>query len=239
MNALSLLFLLGSASGALTTMTGLGGGLLLLLALALWFDPGTALAVTAPALLAGNLHRLFMFRRSLDRRVALRLAAGAVPGALLGGALAVQLPSAALRILLVLATAVALAKALGWLRWQPPTSAVVPVAAVGGFITGTSGGGGLLVPPLLLSMGLRGPAYLATTALSAAAMHTARLAAYGAAGWMDLERWTLAGTLALAIPAGNLIGRALSARVPPPALERFTHATLVVVCGLAVAGVSR
>ncbi|MCA9555457.1 MAG: TSUP family transporter [Myxococcales bacterium] len=239
MTELFLLAALGLAAGALTTLTGVGGGLLLLLALALWFDPGTALAVTAPALLAGNLHRLFLFRRHLDARIAGRLALGAVPGALLGGALAVQLPHGVLRGLLLGATALALAKALGWIRWRPPASAVVPVAAVGGFITATSGGGGLLVPPLLLSMGLTGPAYLATTALSAAAMHIARLTAYGAGGWMDATRWALAGALALAIPVGNLLGRALRERVPAGALERFTHATLVVVCGLAVAGVSR
>src|SRR5690349_10895588 len=78
---------LGLLAGALTTVAGLGGGMLLLLALATLGEPHEALAVTAPALLVGNLHRLWMGRRELDRETALPLVAGALPGALVGGGL--------------------------------------------------------------------------------------------------------------------------------------------------------
>ena len=74
-------------AGLLTTVAGLGGGILMLLAVSLATDPKVALVATAPALLAGNLHRAFLFRGDVDRRVARAFALGAFPGSVLGGAL--------------------------------------------------------------------------------------------------------------------------------------------------------
>ena len=48
---------LGTIAGILTTLAGQGGGLFLLLAIAALVGPHEALAITAPALLLGNLHR--------------------------------------------------------------------------------------------------------------------------------------------------------------------------------------
>ena len=229
--------LLGGLAGVLTTITGVGGGLLLLVSLALAFDPATALAITAPGLLAGNLHRLFMFRRQLDLGLAGRLALGALPGAFLGGALATRLPEAALRGVLLFATALAIAKTIGRLRWSPPRGAVVPVGAIAGALTASGGGGGVLVPPTLLALGLTGPAYLATAAAAAAAIHVGRLSAYGLAGWMDETRWMQAGLLALTIPTGNLLGRALRAKLGDRMILRCTQVALVTASLLAVLGV--
>lgn len=227
---------LGLIAGAITTVTGVGGGLLLLVVLALLFDPATALAITAPGLLAGNLHRLFMFRRSLDLGLAARLALGALPGAALGGALAAGLSEGTLRVVILLAAGLAVARALNWVRWNPPRGALVPVGALAGALTAAGGGGGILIPPALLALGLRGPAYLATTAAASAAIHVGRLSAYGVAGWMNETRWWQAGLLALTIPLGNLIGRAVRDRLGERTIDFATHAALVVVCVLAVIG---
>lgn len=234
--SLLLLVTLGLLAGALTTITGVGGGILLLVSLALLIDPATALVITAPGLLAGNLHRLFLFRRHLRWALAGRLILGALPGALVGGVIAVHLPDLVLRGLLLLATGLALAKALGWVHFRPKPGWLVPVGATAGLITAMGGGGGVLVPPTLLTLGLTGPAYLATAAAAASAMHVGRLAAYGAAGSVDASRMKLALLLALAIPAGNLLGRAMRGRLSDTTVHVFTHAVLVVVTVVAVAG---
>ena len=51
-----------------------------------------------------------------------------------------------------------------------------------GLLKDQVGGAGLLVGPLLLSLGLSGPAYLATMSLSSLSMHAGRLAAGAQAG---------------------------------------------------------
>src|SRR4051794_19686783 len=92
---------LGCIAGTLTTLAGQGGGLFLLLVLAALLGPHQALAITAPALLLGNLHRAALFRESIDKSVAVRVIAGAVPGAFVGGILARVIPAWVLQIMLV------------------------------------------------------------------------------------------------------------------------------------------
>jgi uncharacterized protein len=237
---LALLPLLGVASGALTTLAGLGGGILLLLALSLVWGPTAALAATAPALLLSNLHRFWMFRRDADRRVAGAFIAGALPGSIAGGALAARVPEVALAWVMVAMTAVALARAAGLWKWQPRPTVLLPAGVGIGLLTGTSGGAGVLVAPLLLSTGLTGQAYVATAAICAVAMHTGRVLAYGAGGLVTGETLIRTGILTVALLIGNLIGKRLRARMLDERRARqLEMATLVVCVGLSVAGIGR
>src|SRR5688500_8849129 len=102
---------LGLTAGALTTVAGLGGGLLLLLVLSLVWDAHTALAVTAPALLIGNFHRAWMFRSKIDRRVARAFVTGAFPGALVGALFAIAVPEPVLHAMMLAMTLLAIARA--------------------------------------------------------------------------------------------------------------------------------
>ena len=81
------LCILGFLAGGLTTVAGMGGGVMLVLALSLVASPVEALAITSPALLIGNLHRVAVGRRAIDRAVARPFVLGALPGSLLGGLL--------------------------------------------------------------------------------------------------------------------------------------------------------
>ena len=91
------LVVLGVLAGGLTTVAGMGGGVMLVLALSLVASPVEALAITSPALLVGNLHRVAVGRRAIDRAVARPFVLGALPGSLLGGLVAVAVPPALLQ----------------------------------------------------------------------------------------------------------------------------------------------
>src|SRR4051812_29179882 len=132
------LVVLGLLAGVLTTLAGQGGGLFLLLGCSLLLGPHAALAITAPALLIGNLHRAVLFRRFIDRRVAGLMIAGALPGAFVGGLLAGVVPGWALQVFLVALTAVAIARALKWLSFDVPRWALGPSGFVIGGMTGTA-----------------------------------------------------------------------------------------------------
>lgn len=232
---MTVVFLLfGLMAGVLTTLAGQGGGLVLLLACSTIVGPHEALAITAPALLFGNLHRALLLRRFIDRAVASRVMLGAVPGALAGGFAAGWIPSWGLRIVLVLITGLAVAKALGWLRFTLPSGAF-PVAGLGiGAMTGTSGGAGVLVAPLLLSAGLTGRTFVATTSAIAVSMHIGRVVGYAGLGFFSggLVGTTLLVTVA--IFAGNWLG----GRIPVAAKVQgfLEYGTLVVCVALSVAG---
>jgi uncharacterized protein len=86
------LLALGLAAGVLTSLAGQGGGLFLLIACSALHGPRVALAMTAPALLLGNLHRAWIYRRTVDRPIAWRMTLGGLPGAVLGGLVAGAMP---------------------------------------------------------------------------------------------------------------------------------------------------
>ena len=232
---MALLLLFGLLAGALTTVAGLGGGQLLVLALASFVGPREALAISAPALLAGNLHRFALYRTHVDRRVALAFAAGALPASALGGWLAVSLPAWLLSVLLGATTLIAVARALGLVKLAPPPSTLPAAGAVIGTICATSSGAGLLLAPLLLSTGLSGPAYVATGALCALSMHVGRVAGYAVGGSIGATTLMQSAALAAAIVAGNVIGDRTRRYLPPGAEPWIEHGVLVVSVVLAVA----
>lgn len=230
------LLLLGACAGTLTTITGVGGGMLLVLALSVVEGPHAALAMTAPALLLGNLHRATMFRADLDRRVAGLFVAGALPGSVLGGLFAASVAPEAIRVLLVLVTGLAAARQLGWWRFEPSARHVLPLAALTGALGAMAGGAGLLVAPLLLAMGLSGRAFVATGAVVAVAMHVGRLAAYAVGGMITADVLVAAAVLAAAILAGNLAGERARARIGETWSTRLSWASLLGCVAVSLAG---
>jgi len=239
MSTLLLAAVLGVVAGALTTLAGVGGGLVMLLSLSVVLDPITALAATAPALVVGNLHRALICRRSVDAGIGLRFAAGAVPGAAFGAFLAGQVPADAVRWLLAVATVLSIARTAFAPRRRIARAVVAPAGFAIGALTGSTGGAGMLAGPLLLASGLAGEPYVATAALCGTALQGGRLVGYGLAGLLTTERLGLAAVLTVALVAGNQLGRrgqALLERLPPGLVE---HGVLAVCVVLALAGLGR
>jgi uncharacterized protein len=235
---MALLALLGVTAGALTTISGFGGGLMLVLVLAFFQGPLAALVISTPALFVGNLHRLSLYRREVAWRTAVPLLAGVVPGSIVGALLAVRVPPAVMNGLMVAITAVALFRAVRKGQWTIPTRWLTPLGAGVGLLAATAGGAGLLVGPLLLSAGLSGAPYLATMSLTAVAMHGARMTGYTAGGLLTTEVLTGAAILAAALIAGNLLGDAARRRMSEPALRFAEYLAPVACTALALAGVS-
>lgn len=230
------LIVLGLPAGMLTTLAGQGGGLFLLLACSAVHGPRTALALTAPALLFGNLHRTVLFRREVSRGVAWRVGLGAAPGAFIGGLVGGLLPPVALRVAMVVLTCAALARGLGLLP-ALPSRALTPTGALVGGLTGMSGGAGVLLSPLLLASGLTGAAFVGTSALVAFVTHGGRLLAYGSLGILRLEHGSAVVALTLALFAGNAAGERLRRRLTARAQRHLELGALIVCAVLSVAQV--
>ena len=232
------LIVLGGFAGALTTLAGLGGGLLMTLAMAAFIGPTAALATAAPALLLGNTHRVWMYRTHLKdtKPSPFLFVVGAVPGALIGGALVVALPEVVLRVLLLSAALLALARELELFQWRPDARAAVPGAFAAGLVTATSGGGGLLLGPLLLASNIKMERFVVTASLVAGAVHVSRLVAYGAGGLVSSTTIVHALVLGVAILGGNLIGRRGRAFLNEKRGTQLTWLVLFVCLALSVGG---
>jgi uncharacterized membrane protein YfcA len=231
------LAILGLLAGALTTLAGQGGGLFLLLICSVLLGPRSALAITAPALLLGNLHRAVLFRSAIDRSVAVRMVMGAVPGAFFGGLLAGALPEWTLQVILVGLTGLAIARALRWLSFDVPRWSLGPAGFVIGSLTGTAGGAGVLFAPVMLSAGLKGRAFIGTIATVAFATHAGRVVAYASNGLFTRELLLPIVVVSAAISVGNALGERLRARLSDITTTRLEYGVLVVCMGISMAGV--
>lgn len=234
---LAVVGLLGVVAGFLTTVSGMGGGLMLVITLSVVWGPHVALPTTALALLVGNLHRLALFRGHLRIEIARPLLFGMVPGSVIGSLLIAGMPAGLIHAVMLGLAAFALARALlGW-RWQIPRAALAPAGGAVGVMAGTSGGAAVLTAPLLLASGLRGDEYLATVALAAVAMHVSRTIGYGAGGLVGADTFLWAGYLAVALVIGNLVGKRARSHLPDRLRTGLEYGVLAACTGLSVIGI--
>ncbi len=217
---------LSLVAGILTTVAGMGGGLVLLLCLSLLIDPLSALALTAPALLVGNLHRASLYRLHIDRRQVRLLVLGGFPGAVMGGALSMQMPESLISLCMAAMGLAVVAKGLGWIQWRPGPQAGLPVGFFAGLVSATSGGAGVLLAPFLMARELTGTAYVGTMAAVAVALHLGRLIALGAGGVADAETLVVGALMAAGIAGGNLIGDALRRQLGSSGQQHVQQAAL-------------
>lgn len=228
--------LLGLGAGTLSTVAGMGGGVLLVVSLALVTGPREAIALSAPGLLVANVHRAWLFRAALDRRVAGAFILGAAPAALVGSLVAVTIPEGVMPWILFAVALVAVARGLGFIRWTPGPRALAPAGAATGGLAALSGAG--LVGPVLFASGLRGDAFIATASASAVAMHLARMVGYGAGGLFRLESAGTVALLTLGLLGGNLAGDWARERLGETGSERVGYFAMFALVALAMAGVS-
>ena len=227
---------LGMLAGLITTLSGFGGGLLLVTALALLWDPLTALTLSSLALLVGNAQRLWLFRSDWDGNLAIPVVAGAIPGALIGALLATKAPSWILQVAIVAMTTVAT------LRLIAPTRIVVqkrflgPGACGVGLLSATTGGGGFLLGPLLLSAGISGGRYIAVGASAGTAIHVFRIAGYSTTGIIDFSLIYSVAVIAAAILLGNILGHKIRLHMGDARMRWLEYGAPLVCAGLALAG---
>ncbi len=230
---------LGVVAGILTTIAGMGGGMLLMAVLVALRGPHFALAITTPALFVSNGHRAWMFRKVLDVRIAATFAVGAVPAAALVGHFVPTLPGWVLAAILVFASVLTLARSAGFIDLQPRRAAIVSAGAGIGALAATAGGAGALTSPLFLAAGLTGASYVGTVALGAVALHAGRLVGYGSGGMLRADLAPAIIVLLFGLLIGNFAGKRLRSRVDARLEKRVEIGALLVCTALALLGVAR
>lgn len=223
-------WILGALAGCVSSTVGMGGGQLLVIGLAAWFGPVSALTWTGPALLVGSTHRMWLFRRAIHWSLVGRFVLGAAPAALCGGFVAGWVPVRWLSLAIaVVAVFAMLQRARGGLHLS--NRALIPGGAAIGGLAATAGGGGVLSAPLWKGAGVEGDAYVGSMAAGAGSIHVARMVGYGASGLYHVEVLWIAGVLASGIIAGNLLGAALRRRLSQRVLGQL-ELLAVVGCAL-------
>lgn len=204
-------WLAATVSGAL----GFGGALLLLPVMVATVGGKAAVPILTVAQLMGNASRAGFGRREIRWRPALLFSVGAVPGAVFGSLLFVDLPPALVqRVVGVLLLCVVALRHTPAGRHPFPERWLAPAGLVVGLVSGVAGSAGPLGAAVFLGRKLPPRAYVASEAVSAVLMHLTKCLVYGR--YAVLSPSDLCGGLALglAMVVGSWTGRKFLGGMP-------------------------
>jgi len=216
--ALAFLCAASVATGALSAVVGMAGGITLLALMLLWLDPLVAVPVHAAVQLVSNASRVAAQRRHVRWPLVASFAAPLVPMALVGVALARAAPArgleAAIGVFVLVAT------------WRPEWLALAArgeggspgrrlffVGGAVGLLSPTIGATGPLDAPFFLRLGLDRFGLIGTKAACATAQHVAKLLAFGAVGFAYRDWLLPLAALSATAIAGTWLGTRILASV--------------------------
>lgn len=200
-------------TAALSAVLGMGGGILLLAVMGIYFPPAVLIPLHGAVQLASNFARAVINWRAIAWRILGPMAAGCVLGAAVGSQLVLAIPEAIyqgiLGVFILLMT------------WLPPFRAAPRVPGkffwLGGISTALSmvvGATGALTAPFFLNEGLDKKGIIATRAGGMALTHLLKVGVFGLIGFQFARYWLLFAGMVVAVTLGTLAGNALLGRIP-------------------------
>jgi uncharacterized membrane protein YfcA len=218
--------LIGSVVGG---VAGFGAGVILLPLIAWTLGVRAVAPVLTVTMLLGNLARIWWSRGEIDRGVAGRFLAGAVPAVAAGAVFYAGAPAGSLRWImgLFLIAAVPLRRLLLSRNFPVRRAHFPAIGGVFGLLSAVVVTIGPVVTPFYLAYGLRRGAYIGTEAVCALVMHLTRGAVFTRYAVLTADTIAIGVVLGTAMFAGSWLGRRL--------LERMTDRLfLLVIEGLLV-----
>lgn len=216
-------------TSAMTAAFGIGGGLAMLALMGVFLPVAVLIPVHGLVQLGSNAGRAWRLRTRIPWRALAPFMAAGVIGAALAGAMAVQVPDAALKITLGVFVLV-----LVWGR-LPKLAAGAPwVMALGGFVTTgltmVLGATGPLVNALFAHRFDRKELLVAASATAMSFQHGVKIAAFGLLGFTFSEWIGLVVAMVLSGYLGTIIGIRLLTGL---AEDRFRHGFRIILTVLA------
>lgn len=222
--------LLGLAliAGTIGGVVGFGSAVILLPICTFIFGPAQAVPILTIAALIGNLSRAAFSWRETDWPAVGTYAIGAVPFAMVGAFIFVDIDVALVQrllgafiLLMIPARRWAARRDMVIQRWQ-----LLPLGAVMGLLSGVVGTVGPVNAPFFLAYGLVKGAYLATEAFGAAAVHLTKAIVYGRFAALDGQTLLYGGAIGTALIGGSWLGKRIVLRLDTPAFIRIIEALL-------------
>jgi uncharacterized protein len=192
----------------LSSVGGIGGGVLMMVVFTALFGLQVAVPMLTLTQLASNGGRVWFNRADVQWRIIRWHSLGAIPFALGGGMLFAYAPVELLKRLLgasLIATAI-------WRRLRPTTTkpgerTFIIIGGAAGLGSSLLGAAGPLAAPFFLAYGLVGGAYIGTEAAASLVIHLTKVIAYGTTSLVSPKVLLLGAALAPAVTAGTWAGK--------------------------------
>jgi len=214
--------------GSFTTAAlGLGGGILVLATMTLFFPPSILIPLHGAVQLGSNVGRAALMFRNVFHEILPAFLIGTILGAILGANLVVALPIALLQLVLALF--------ILYSTWAPKFQSSEPgkitffgVGTVGAFVTMFVGATGPLIMPFASAACKKREAVVATHAMLMSIQHSLKLIAFGLLGFTFAPYIPLLVALIAFGFIGTFIGKYALNRLPER-LFRIAMKTIVTV----------
>ncbi len=215
-------------TSALSAGAGVGGGLVLLSAMASFLPPVVVIPTHGVVQIGSNAGRAALMHQHIERRILLPFVLGSVLGVVLGAKLFVALPAPVLKTILGL-----FILAVVWLpklkASRIPNRGSTLVGIVGSFCTMFVGATGPFVASFITPDRLDRHAVVATHAACMTVQHTLKVVAFGFLGFAFLPWLPLLAAMIGAGFLGTLLGRRLLDRLPHRIFARAFKVILTVL----------
>ena len=230
-----LLFVGAFFAAAISGAAGFGGALLLLPLLVLKVGVTQAVPLLTIAQFVGNLSRAgFGFNQIQWKQVGLFLV-GAIPLSILGALSFVQLPNeSAIRLIGTVVLIFVALKHFDLVKVTSGPLVLIVGGGIAGFLSGLVGSAGPLAAAIFLSLGLPPVAYIASEAMTALAMHGAKMIVYQHFVVLDISFWFLAVLLSAAMIIGTWSAKRIVERISRKLFQRLVSILLVSIAAFMV-----
>jgi uncharacterized membrane protein YfcA len=221
------------ATGALSAVVGMAGGITLLALMLLFMDPLVAIPIHGVVQLVSNLSRTVAQREHVRWSLLACFGAPLLPMAFAGIALSRLVPRSAAEIAIGVFVLVATWRP-AWLRFGRigrggPERRMLAAGSVVGFFSTTVGATGPIAAPFFLRLGLDRRGLIGTQAASQTLQHLAKIAVFGAVGFAFRDFALPLAALSATAIAGTWLGTRLLDRVSEADFRALYMGVLTVV----------
>jgi hypothetical protein len=220
---------LGLAAGTIGGIVGFGSSIILLPALVLTFGPKEAVPIMAIAGLMANISRVAVWWQDVDWKAAGAFSLTAVPAAMLGAWTLVTVDARHIEIALGIFF-IAMIPVRRWLLAQGWTISRPQLALAGvgiGYLSGVVASVGPINTPFFLAYGLVKGAYLATEALSSAAMGVAKSLVFRRFDALPIDTIVRGLTIGTSVMAGSRVAKAFVMTLEPARFQLLMDGLLM------------
>jgi uncharacterized membrane protein YfcA len=218
----------------LGTISGFGSSILFVPLAALFFDFKSVLGITAVFHVFSNLSKIFLFRKGIDRQIALKLGIPAVVSVILGAFLTTFLPTKQIELGMNIAlVGVAIYLMINFNKTLRQTNTNLYLGGIAsGFLAGIAGTGGAIRGMTLAAFQLTKDVFIATSALIDLGVDFSRAVVYVSNGYFLKEYLILLPFLLIISLLGSYLGKLILQKTSEIV---FRYLVLLVIVATAIA----
>jgi len=222
-----LLLVISWIGSTISGVAGFGGSLLVLPIFSIVIGAKKAIPILTIAWMMGNLSRAALGYREIKWRPVIYFCLGALPAAVIGSRVFVELPAVLIMkaIALFLFAIVVLRHAN--VKWHLPEKWFIPWGGVVGFLSAILGSAGPVGAVAFLGLNLVPTAYVASEAVTAVVMHLTKTIVYGRYTLLTTQDMLVGVMFGMAMVAGSWTARRFIKRMSGKVFGSFVDVLLV------------